>query len=103
LKEIATFPNLTALDVQCTAITDEGLRYLSEAPALKLVIVNDTSITDVGLSHLVEVRTLQNVFAERTSISEAGLVSFHNRRPDCRVQHDKGVVAPEPADEREPE
>ena len=103
LKEVATFPNLNALDVQFTDITDEGLRYLSAAPALRLVVLNGTSITDEGLSHLAEARTLENVFAEKTAISEVGLRNFHDRRPDCRIQYDKGVIAAEQTDEREPE
>ena len=102
LKEVAALPKLSALDVQFTAITDEGLRYLSRAPTLTLVVVTGTSITDEGLSHLADLRTLKSVFAEKTSISETGLMRFHDRRPDCRIQHDKGVVAAEPSDEREP-
>ena len=103
LKEVASFQNLRALDVQHTAITDDGLRYLAAAPALRLVVLDGTSISDRGLSHLADIRTLANVFAEKTSISEDGAMEFHGRRPDCRIQYDDGVIAPEPTDEREPE
>jgi hypothetical protein len=57
----------SALDVQFTPITDEGLRHLSAAPALELIVLDGTAITDEGLSHLAEAPTLKNIFAERTS------------------------------------
>ena len=85
----------SALDVQFTPITDEGLRHLSAAPALTLIVLDGTAVTDEGLSHLAEVPTLKNVFAEKTSISEPGIMDFHDRRPDCRIQYDGGVIAAE--------
>lgn len=49
------------LNVACTAITDDGLRFLKNAPGLTELNLSDTQVSDEGLRHvrsLIHLRTL---------------------------------------------
>lgn len=95
LRGIASLPNLQALDIQFTPVTDAGIQYLTQAPSLTLVVLTGTSLTDDGLLSLAKIRSLRRVFAEKTKITAAGVARFRELRPDCTIQHDNGLIGAE--------
>lgn len=82
LVQIAAMKNLTWLDLSNTGITDEGLAHLSELPRLEYLNLYGTRITDEGLRHLQRVASLRRVFLWRTGVTDEGVARFQDSLAD---------------------
>ena len=59
--QISNFRNLREVSFAQSGITNDGLRYLRQMPALEELVISDTSITDAGLPALLRIKTLRSV------------------------------------------
>ncbi len=74
LAVIGRIGSLEGLDLQCTRITDGGLRHLREMPSLTaLRLKENRQLTNACVEHLLEIRTLANLQIHWTSIDHDGL------------------------------
>ena len=64
---------LNVLNLNRTAVGDEGIAHLSGLGQLTNLSMNATAVTDAGLVHLHGLTTLRYVFMERTAVTPAGV------------------------------
>jgi Leucine-rich repeat (LRR) protein len=81
LREISRLTHLKTLRLGgSTAVTDEGVRWLSGLSSLRYLDLSGTSITDAGLTTLAQLPQLTRVSLAWTRVSDAGasaLASCH--------------------------
>lgn len=77
-KKLATIvkgcPQLQALELEATNVTDAGLVHLEGLTRLKQLTLINTEIGDAGLAHLKKLTQLQRLDLSATKIRDAGLV-----------------------------
>jgi hypothetical protein len=74
LQHLNEFPNLTSLHiVDCSHVTDAGMRQLESLKNLRRLDLRGASITDRGLHYLSGLGELRELSLSRTSVSDAGL------------------------------
>ena len=86
-------PSLRALNLNKTGITDIGVQYLAELPALSSLYLMSTEITDAALTALMNA-DLGRLSIRDTDISEAALLRFHEQHPNCSINRDGGIMGP---------
>ena len=73
LSDLATLPELRTLCLNgCPAVTDEGLRRLTAAPELESLFLTHTGVTGTGLADLTSLKTLRHVSIFSGQINRAG-------------------------------
>lgn len=77
LKMMSEFPNLMKLHLENTKITDLGLTHLNGHPALSYINLFAVPVTDKGLEKLNKMPKLKQIYAYQT---KATLVSVENLR-----------------------
>jgi len=82
---------LTWLDLQNSKVTGAGLVYFKELTTLGL---SGTAVTDAGLAHLKDCKRLKVLYVQKTKVSAKALAEFHAAVPDCKIEHDGGVIEP---------
>lgn len=73
LEFLGNFPALTRLDLSFTKITNEGLKRLAALPALHELYLNDTTLGDDGMLSVPSLKSLSSLFLSGTRVSDAGL------------------------------
>lgn len=79
IKPICQLP-LIALDVQNTALGDEGAECLSVIGTLASLEVNNSHLTDAGAKYLGNIHNLQNLYIMSNNITDRGLMYFKNMK-----------------------
>ena len=67
------FGRVVRINLNCTKITDDGLKHLNNLTDFQKLLLYDTEITDDGLEHLDSLNNLQKLWLEDTRISDEGL------------------------------
>jgi len=73
LRRLRTLPHLNGLSLKRTEIGNEGLAHLRDLAKLELLDLSGTQITDAGLAHLEELSELWMLDLTGTRITDAGL------------------------------
>lgn len=85
------FPDLQAIDVSATAITDAGLIKLASLDRLVLLDVSDTRVSGESLRHLVDCHELKELDIRDTDADVHVVTLLAEALPDCWIRwHDTG-------------
>jgi hypothetical protein len=105
LECVKGFPQVQALVLQGTGITDTGLKHFKGLARLAVLYLNDTQITDAGLKCLEGLTQLLGVGLDGTKITDAGLEHLkglaqlqtlslgHTQITDAGLEHLKGLAS----------
>jgi hypothetical protein len=85
---IAGLKHVESLDLNNTAITDDGLTSVATLTDLSLLDLEGTKITDSGLLKLRRLKNLGVLNVEKTGITDAGKKSFKEAMPYCAISPD---------------
>jgi internalin A len=80
---------LQILDLNETAITNDGLKRLSGLPVI-IIGLRKTPITDAGLAHLIKLQELTTINLASTKVTRKGLMSLQVL-PKLRVIHIRNI------------
>ncbi len=83
--EFASSDQLESLNLSGSAVTDDGLRFLTTQSKLDTVNLAGTKITKRGVAHLLNMKSVREIDLERVAIELDDLVVFKNR-PDVIVR-----------------
>ncbi|MDA1049940.1 MAG: protein kinase [Planctomycetota bacterium] len=83
LETLKRIPTLTALDLSGEAITDDGLKHLQDLKDLRVLQLWETDITNAGLMHLGDLHNLTELFLGHTLVTDEGLAQLRRLLPDC--------------------
>jgi hypothetical protein len=73
LKHLASFKNLTQLDLSFSLVSDEGLKYLVGLDNLaELSLLGCQNVTDAGLQHLAGLKNLTSLTLGHTRVTGTG-------------------------------
>lgn len=94
LAVLQVLPQLEALWLQDTAVTDRGLPSLQSNTALRELSLRGTRVSDAGMASLTELPNLQFLYLHDTSIGDEGLLRLAALTqlrllcvPDTKVTH----------------
>ncbi|MDH3591154.1 MAG: hypothetical protein OER88_04710 [Planctomycetota bacterium] len=87
MKDIAKLPHLVRLDLQKTAVTDNGLAVLPEE--LRRLNLYGTAITDGGLDQLAKCRKLEKLYVWQSKATAAGVGELRRMLPQCKIQFER--------------
>ncbi len=76
LPTIAKLPNLKALNVWRTKVTDQGLESLVSMGLTRLNLDDDPAIGDAGMDHVAKMTSLEWLHVGKTKITDAGLAKL---------------------------
>ena len=72
LERLSRLPDLAEVDLGCSGLTDDDLRYLARLPKLrKLDLVSCRRITDAGIEHLRGHPSLEELDLKGTAVTDA--------------------------------
>ncbi|MBI2803385.1 MAG: hypothetical protein HYX68_00195 [Planctomycetes bacterium] len=87
LAVVEKLPNLVALSLINTEITDDGLRHLKNLKRLRwLSLSGCKKVTDKGLAHLKNLTSLEDLNLEVTKTTAEGMVHLKNLKKLRRVR-----------------
>ncbi|WP_020474962.1 leucine-rich repeat domain-containing protein [Zavarzinella formosa] len=75
---ISKLPNLIALVLSNTKVTDEGIWKLSGSKSLKYIDCYSMSLTDTTLKHLAQCRTLEGIALKTGEFTDEGVKELTN-------------------------
>jgi len=67
------YERIDAVDLSCSAATDDDLELLGELYSLRTLRLRYTLIGDEGLRHVAAIRSLEEVSLDGTRVTDAGL------------------------------
>ena len=70
LKHLKYLPNIEEIQLSSTDVHDEDLRWLVDLPKLTAVGLNDTAITYQGIRILSESKTVVSIYADEAKVSK---------------------------------
>lgn len=82
---LKVLPNLEALLLDGTQITNAGLPHLKHFKRLRILTLRGTAVTDEGLAELVELQRLEQVSLGLSQVTESGIQWFQSQRPEVLV------------------
>ena len=85
LEVLDDLPNLRALSVERSKVTDKELVKVKSLSKLTAIWLDNTSISDEGLKQLAGLKHLQVVAAPNTRITEAGAKALREALPNVRI------------------
>lgn len=85
LKVIAQLPHLVRLNLSGTQTSSTGIRLLSKAGFMEYLNINHTRTDDQGLLSLVTAGKLRQVYCWDTPVTAAGVAVFQKKRSDTEV------------------
>lgn len=85
IEHLNAFPSFSLLSLNCTDISDDGLRHLKRIRNLEHLRLNVTKVSDEGLGHLTTIRTLKKIELERTNVTDKGIAELRNSLPNCEI------------------
>jgi Leucine-rich repeat (LRR) protein len=68
-------------------VTDADLSYLSVFSELEYLDLNDTAISDDGLVHLANLKKLEELYLYRTKVTNAGVQKLQRKIPKATIYH----------------
>jgi hypothetical protein len=73
VEHLVAFPELKALILSGTRVTDADLEYVNGLTELRGLLLEGTSVTDVGLEHVKGLTQLRELDLSSTQVTDAGL------------------------------
>ncbi|MEZ6142029.1 MAG: protein kinase [Zavarzinella sp.] len=95
MKIIKVLEKLDILDLSGTQVGDLGLKELKDLKNLNHLFLKDTNLTDESLNQLKEFKKLTYLKLQNTKISQKGFADLRQALPNCKIEHDGGVIEPE--------
>ena len=86
LSSILQLTNLERLDVRGTRITDAGLRHMDGLAALKTLDINDTPISDKGMEYLAHLPSLNSLGLAGSRVTAEGLSRLADQEQIVRLE-----------------
>jgi len=86
-EHLENLPELQALGLHGTRITDVGLQHLENLKGLQYLELGDTEIGDAGLKHLMGMTNLEKLRLDDTQVSDDGIKELQQALPNCRIFH----------------
>ena len=69
----SVIPNMVAMDLSSTAITDDSVKLLATAKDLRMIRLSETKISDAALDTLAGLKNLESINLYGTRVSDAGV------------------------------
>jgi eukaryotic-like serine/threonine-protein kinase len=92
LAQFKDCKGLGYLAVGGTAVTDAGLAYFKDCKSLTGLNLAGTAVTDAGLAYFKDCKGLTDLDVRKTQVTAKGLEAFHAAVPECKIEHDGGIV-----------
>jgi hypothetical protein len=86
LENISKLRLLCALDLDDTAVSDDGLLYIQKWPRLSRLVLTNTRVTDKGLESLQTCKFLAYLKLTGTQVTEDGVARLKSAFPKCAVE-----------------
>jgi hypothetical protein len=86
LGVLGVFPNLTALDVSHSLVTDEGLTTIAKLHRLESLNLQATRVSDDGLEMITKLTRLKTLDVRNTYVTEKGVARLKSKLPDCTIR-----------------
>jgi hypothetical protein len=87
LKHLSGLTNLEWLEIDRTRISDDGLKHLSGLTNLVWLALDGTDITDDGLKHLSSLTNLQRLSLCGTQVTDDGGMMLQESLPNCIIEY----------------
>ncbi len=94
LIQLKECPELAILNLAGSKITDQGILNFKDNDHLKSLNLKSTPITDESIRVLQSCKSLQYLNVQQTKVTFNALGTFHNSLPECKIEHDEGVIQP---------
>lgn len=85
LRLLKDLPDLAALDLAYTPISNAGLAHLKGLTNLDNLNLYSTAIDDDGMKHLVGLKKLNFLLAKQTNVTSEGAKTLKRALPDCET------------------
>jgi hypothetical protein len=86
LKAVAAFKNLTHFQLfNGAGVSADGIKQLASLPKLTTLDLSFSGLNDAGLKELAAVKRLTALTVRGTAVSDAGLKEFQNAVPKCQI------------------
>jgi hypothetical protein len=82
---LAKLPDLQALCLMDTQITDAGLKHIEGLTNVQYMMLGLTQITDAGLDHLKGLAKLKQLDVKGTKVTDEGVARLQRVLPRCRI------------------
>ena len=84
-RYLAELPDLQALCLMDTQITDAGLKNVESLTNVQYMMLGLTQITDAGLDHLKGLTKLERLDLKGTRVTEDGVARLQRALPRCKI------------------
>jgi hypothetical protein len=85
LKTLSQLPRLASLDLRQTKVSDAGLLHLASSAQLRTLNLYGTQVSDAGLKHLHSLKGLRNVYLWQTNATDVGAKQLATAIPGLTV------------------
>lgn len=85
VKHMNAFSNFHILSLSNSAITDDGLRTLSEFRYIDELELVGTNVSDAGLLYIAQRKDLKQVNLRQTKVTGSGVAMLQAELPNCRI------------------
>ena len=92
--------NLKSLELNCTQVGDAGMVALKDCTNLTDLGLDETRISNIGLQTVQNISKLRDLRVRKTKSTPEGIKRLAATLPQCRIEHDGGVIEPMPSPDR---
>lgn len=86
VARLERFSRLSRLDLSGTAVGDAAVAALAQLPGLTVVNLYGTAVTDEGVAALADLASLERVFLWESRATSEGIAALREARPDMYVE-----------------
>src|SRR4030095_10490412 len=94
ISPLGTLKKLTRVNLDYTAVTDQGLEFLKGLPQLRDLRLDSTAVTDASADTLAGMSSLRPLNLYHTVWSEPAYQRLQKALPDCRIIWDRSSAMP---------
>ena len=91
LAKIGRLRRLEDLNLNGTAVTDDGLAHLEGLTELRGLDLSNTRVTDAGLAHLKKLHNLRGLYIVNAGVTDTGLNELEEALPMIQIIRKLGV------------
>jgi hypothetical protein len=84
-ERLGHLPQLRAVSLSESAVTDEGLRHISRLAHLRVLELVETGVSDTGLRHLEGLKQLETLNVSGTNVTGDGVRRLQRVLPHCNI------------------